>query len=63
MKNMNNIMEITTYLSMITLNISGLNASIRRCGMADWVTKEELYYVLLQEPSLWIERHIDQVKG
>ena len=32
-------MSISTYLSISTLNVSGLNASIKRHRMADWIKK------------------------
>ena len=35
-------MAINTYLSIITLNIDGLNAPIKRYGVASWIkTKQE----------------------
>ena len=30
-------MAINTYLSIITLNVNGLNAPIKRHRMADWI--------------------------
>ena len=34
-------MAINTYISIITLNINGLNAPIKRHRVADWITKQE----------------------
>ena len=34
-------MAINTYLSIITLNVNGLNAPIKKHSMADWITKQE----------------------
>ena len=34
-------MAISTYLSIITLNVNGLNALIKRHRMADWIIKQE----------------------
>ena len=33
----NNKMAMSTYLSIITLNVTGLNVPINRHGMADWI--------------------------
>lgn len=35
-------MAIRAYLSIITLNISGLNASIKRQRVVDWTEKKNL---------------------
>ena len=34
-------MAINTYLSIITLNVNGLNSPIKRCRVADWIIKQE----------------------
>ena len=34
-------MAINTYLSIITLNVNGLNAPIKRHRVADWIKKQE----------------------
>jgi hypothetical protein len=33
--------RITTYLSILTLNINGLNSPIKRHRMANWIRKED----------------------
>ena len=33
-------MAVSTYLSMITLNVNKLNSLIKRHKMADWIEKE-----------------------
>ena len=38
-------MAINTYLSIITLNVNGLKAPIKRQRVADWIKK--------QEPTIW----------
>ena len=38
-------MSINTYLPIITLNVNGLNAPIKRHRVADWIKK--------QKPSIW----------
>ena len=44
-----NKMAISTYLSVITLNVNGLNALIKRQRVADWITKQEPIACCLQE--------------
>ena len=34
-------MAISTYLSIITLKVNGLNASIKRHRVADWIKKKK----------------------
>jgi len=45
-------MEINTYLSIITLNVNGLNAPIKRHRVADWLKKQEPSICCLQETHL-----------
>ena len=42
-------MAIETYLSIITLNVSGLSASTKRHRLAEWVQKQDPYIYCLQE--------------
>ena len=42
-------MVIGTYVSIITLNVNGLNAPTKRHRLADWVQKQDLYICYLQE--------------
>ena len=35
-------MAVNTYLSIITLNVNGLNEPIKRHRVADWIKKQEL---------------------
>ena len=42
-------MAITTYISIITLNVNGLNAPIKRHRLAEWIQKQDLYTCFLQE--------------
>jgi exonuclease III len=55
---------ITTYLSILTLNINGLNFPIKRHCMANWTKKEDPTICCLQETHL-IDRnkHWLSVKG
>jgi exonuclease III len=55
---------ITTYLSILTLNVNGLNSPIKRHHLANWIKKEDLTIYCLQE-ALVIDRnkHWLRVKG
>ena len=45
-------MAINTYLSIITLNVNGLNASIKRHRVGDWIKKQKTSICCLQETHL-----------
>ena len=45
-------MGINDYLSIITLNVNGLNAPIRRNRMAEWIRKHDSHICCLQETHL-----------
>ena len=45
-------MEIYTYFSIITLNVSGLNAPLKRPRMEDWIKRQEPTICCLQETHL-----------
>jgi exonuclease III len=55
---------ITTYLSILTLNVNGLNSPIKRHHLASWTEKEDPIICFLQEIHL-INRnkHWLRVKG
>jgi exonuclease III len=40
---------ITTYLSILTLNVNGLNSPIKRHQLANWIKKEDPTICCLQE--------------
>ena len=42
-------MAIGTYISVVTLNVNGLNAPIRRHRLAEWIQKQDPYICCLQE--------------
>ena len=54
----------TNHISIITLNVNGLNSSIKRHRLADWIKKKDPTICCLQETHL-IERdtHRLKVKG
>ena len=41
-------MAIGTYISIITLNVNGLNVPTKRHRLAEWIQKQELYIYCLQ---------------
>uniref|UniRef100_A0A8D1NN78 exodeoxyribonuclease III n=1 Tax=Sus scrofa TaxID=9823 RepID=A0A8D1NN78_PIG len=45
-------MAINTYLSIITLNVNGLNAPIKRHRVADWIKRQKNTMCCLQETHL-----------
>ena len=42
-------MTIGTYISIITLNVNGLNVPTKRHRLAEWIQKQDLYICCLQE--------------
>ena len=45
-------MAMGSYLSIITLNVNGLNAPIKRQRLAEWMQKQDPYICCLQETHL-----------
>ena len=45
----NQKMATGTYISIITLNVSGLNALAKRHRLAEWIQKQDPYICCLQE--------------
>ena len=55
---------MNNYLSIITLNINGLNAPIKRHSIAEWIRKHDPHICCLQETHLRIkDLHRLKVKG
>ena len=42
-------MAVRTYISIITLNVNGLNAPMKRHKLAEWIQKQDPYICCLQE--------------
>ena len=42
-------MVIRTYISVVTLNVNGLNAPTKRHRLAEWIQKQDPYISCLQE--------------
>ena len=45
-------MAMGSYLSIITLNVNGLNAPTKRQRLVEWIQKQDLYICCLQETHL-----------
>ena len=45
-------MAMGSYLSIITLNVNGLNAATKRQRLAEWIQKQDPYICCLQETHL-----------
>ena len=45
-------MATGSYLSIITLNVNGLNAPTKRQGLAEWIQNQDLYICCLQQTHL-----------
>ena len=45
-------MAIGTYISIITLNVNGLNAPTKRHRLAEWIQKHDPYICCLQESHI-----------
>ena len=52
-------MAIGTYISLITLNVNGLNASTKRQGLAEWIQKQDHIYAIYKKPNSGLKTHID----
>ena len=48
-------MAINTYLSIITLNVSGLNVPMKRHRVTDWIINQEPTICLLQETHIRVK--------
>ena len=48
-----------TYISIITLNVNGLNVETKRHRLAEWIQKQDSYICCLQETHTDFMTHID----
>jgi hypothetical protein len=44
---------LTTYLSILTLNVNRINSPTKRYCLANWMKKEDLTICCVQETHLW----------
>ena len=51
-------MAIGTYISIITLNVNGLNVPTKRYRLAGWIQKQDPFICCLQETHLDLKTHI-----
>ena len=57
-------MTMNNYLSIITLNVNGLNAPIKRHRIAEWIRKHDPHICCKQETQLRTkDLHRQKVKG
>ena len=54
-----NKMAIGTYISIITLNVNGLNAPTKRHRLAEWIQKQDPYIYCLQETHSRPKKYTD----
>ena len=52
-------MAIGTYISIVTLNVNGLKAPIKRHRLAEWIQKQDPYICCLKETHFRPKTHID----
>ena len=53
-------MPVGTHISIITLNVNGLNASTKRHRLAEWIQKQDPYiYAVYKRPTSDLKTHID----
>ena len=53
-------MSINTYLSIITLNVKGLNAPIKRHRVPEWIKNKILQFAVCKRLTLGPSTHINQ---
>ena len=47
------MMTLNSYLSIVTLNVNGLNDPIKRCKVSDWIKKQDPSICCLQKTHFW----------
>ena len=52
-------MTIGTYISIITLNVNGLNAPTKRHRLAEWIQKQDPYICYYKRPTSDPGTHTD----
>ena len=43
------MMTLNSYLSIVTMNVNGLNDTIKRCRVSDWIKKQDPSMCCLEE--------------
>ena len=52
-------MAIGTYISIITLNVNGLNAPTKRHKLAEWIKNKSHIYAVYKKPTSDLKTRID----
>ena len=52
-------MAIGTYVSIISLNVNGLNAPTKRHRLAEWLQNKTHIYAVYKKPTSDLKTHID----
>ena len=52
-------MVIGTYISLITMNVNGLNAPTKTHRLAEWIQKQDPYICVHKRPTSDIGTHTD----
>ena len=52
-------MAIETGISIITLNVNGLNAPTKRHRLAEWIKNKTRIYAVYKKPTSDLQTHID----
>ena len=52
-------MVIGTYLSIITVNVDGLNAPTKRYGQAEWIQNKIHIHAVYKKPTSDLNTHTD----
>ena len=52
-------MAIETYISIITVNVNGLNAQTRRHRLAEWIQNKTHIYAVYKKPTSDLKTHRD----
>ena len=52
-------MAIGTCISIITLNVNGLNAPTKRHKLAEWIKNKSHIYAVYKKPTSDLKKHID----
>ena len=56
-------MIIGTYISIITLNVNGLNVPTQRHSLAEWMQKQDPYIAVYKRPTSDLGTHTEKVRG
>jgi len=52
-------MAIGTYISIIALNVKGLNSPTKRLRLVEWIQKQTHIYAVYKKPTSDLRTHID----